>query len=198
MATKYYGINDKWTDDDIENVIEIASEDGSVDSVKVNGEEYGGGGGSAMTLLDSTHLTIEVGDTSTTQTLLTTLTISDSTLIDHSTYLVCEVRKDTAEVGYTGSDIFVSYVYNNGNNEPKIVGIMYRYYNDYLTGTPSSTLNGIYIDPILATNGTLTVKIYKKYNSTYTTGWAGTYTLKLYEANLSPMVPPAFNIVQSD
>lgn len=45
MATKYYGINDKWTDDDIENVIEITSEDGSVDSVKVNGEDYGGGGG---------------------------------------------------------------------------------------------------------------------------------------------------------
>lgn len=47
MATKYYGINDKWTDDDVENVIEIASEDGTVDSVKVNGEEYGGCGGTA-------------------------------------------------------------------------------------------------------------------------------------------------------
>lgn len=50
MATKYYGINDKWTDDDIENVIEIASEDGTVDSVKVNGEEYGGGGGGIPTI----------------------------------------------------------------------------------------------------------------------------------------------------
>lgn len=45
MATKYYGINDKWTDDDIENVIEVASEDGSVNSVMVNGVAYGGGGG---------------------------------------------------------------------------------------------------------------------------------------------------------
>ena len=52
MAIKYYGINDKWTDDDIENVIEIASEDGTVDSVKVNGEDYGGGGGGGLT--DST------------------------------------------------------------------------------------------------------------------------------------------------
>ena len=50
MATKYYGINDKWTDDDIENVIEVASEDGSVDSVKVNGVEYGGGGGGLQTI----------------------------------------------------------------------------------------------------------------------------------------------------
>jgi len=45
MATKYYGINDKWTDDDVANVIEVASEDGTVSSVKVNGVEYGGGGG---------------------------------------------------------------------------------------------------------------------------------------------------------
>lgn len=45
MATKYYGINDKWTDDDVANVIEVASEDGTVGSVKVNGVEYGGGGG---------------------------------------------------------------------------------------------------------------------------------------------------------
>ena len=44
MATKYYGIKDNWTDDDVANVIEVASEDGSVSSVKVNGVEYGGGG----------------------------------------------------------------------------------------------------------------------------------------------------------
>ena len=50
MATKYYGINDKWTDDDIENVIEVTSDDGSVDSVKVNGVEYGGGGGGGTAL----------------------------------------------------------------------------------------------------------------------------------------------------
>lgn len=50
MATKYYGINDKWTDDDIENVIEVASEDGTVNSVMVNGEEYGGGGGDPETV----------------------------------------------------------------------------------------------------------------------------------------------------
>ena len=46
MATKYYGIKDNWTDDDLANVIEVASEDGSVSSVKVNGVEYGGGGSS--------------------------------------------------------------------------------------------------------------------------------------------------------
>ena len=49
MATKYYGIRDNWTDDDVANVIEVASEDGSVSSVKVNGVEYGGGGGDFST-----------------------------------------------------------------------------------------------------------------------------------------------------
>ena len=49
MATKYYGIKDNWTDDDLANVIEVASEDGSVSSVKVNGVEYGGGGGGDFT-----------------------------------------------------------------------------------------------------------------------------------------------------
>ena len=48
MATKYYGIKDNWTDDDVANVIEVASEDGSVSSVKVNGVEYGGGGGGGL------------------------------------------------------------------------------------------------------------------------------------------------------
>ena len=50
MATKYYGIKDNWTDDDVANVIEVASEDGSVSSVKVNGVEYGGGGGGGETV----------------------------------------------------------------------------------------------------------------------------------------------------
>ena len=60
MATKYYGIKDNWTDDDVANVIEVASEDGSVSSVKVNGVEYGGGGGgdfttAEMTVIDTTN-----------------------------------------------------------------------------------------------------------------------------------------------
>lgn len=64
MATKYYGINDKWTDDDVENVIEIASEDGSVNSVKVNGEDYGGGGGgetiAQVTIINNTGDELEL------------------------------------------------------------------------------------------------------------------------------------------
>ena len=57
MATKFYGIKDNWTDDDVANVIEVASEDGSVSSVKVNGVEYGGGGGGG---LDVKHLALTI------------------------------------------------------------------------------------------------------------------------------------------
>lgn len=64
MATKYYGINDKWTDDSLENVIEVASEDGTVSSVKVNGVEYGGGGGGVPTctveIINTTAEEVEV------------------------------------------------------------------------------------------------------------------------------------------
>ena len=63
MATKYYGINDKWTDDSLENVIEVASEDGTVNSVKVNGVEYGGGGGGDAYI--AAHVAIDTGGMST-------------------------------------------------------------------------------------------------------------------------------------
>ena len=67
MATKYYGIKDNWTDDDVANVIEVASEDGSVSSVKVNGVEYGGGGGdnllkTTVIYVNSTGSDLSIGD----------------------------------------------------------------------------------------------------------------------------------------
>lgn len=43
---KSYGIHDKWTDLDKVNNVEINSIDGVIESVKINGEEAGGGGSS--------------------------------------------------------------------------------------------------------------------------------------------------------
>lgn len=45
MAVKNYGIHDKWMDLDKLNNIDIKSVDGVIESVKINGEEAGGGGG---------------------------------------------------------------------------------------------------------------------------------------------------------
>lgn len=45
MAVKTYGIHDQWTDLNKLNIVEIKSENGVVESVKINGEDSGGGGG---------------------------------------------------------------------------------------------------------------------------------------------------------
>ena len=46
MAVKNYGIRDQWTNLDKLNNVDIKSVDGVVESVKINGEEAGGGGSS--------------------------------------------------------------------------------------------------------------------------------------------------------
>jgi len=46
---KNYGIHDEWKDLDKVNDIDIKSVDGIIDSIKVNGEEAGGGGGDFTT-----------------------------------------------------------------------------------------------------------------------------------------------------
>lgn len=46
MAVKNYGIFDKWLNSEQQNVVDVKSTDGVINSVKVNGQEYGGGGSS--------------------------------------------------------------------------------------------------------------------------------------------------------
>ena len=43
MAVKNYGIHDQWTNLDTLNSVDIKSVDGVIESVKINGEEAGGG-----------------------------------------------------------------------------------------------------------------------------------------------------------
>lgn len=54
MATKNYMINDKWLDINKKNIVELQSVDGVLDSVKLNGEEYGGGGSSDFSTAEVT------------------------------------------------------------------------------------------------------------------------------------------------
>lgn len=62
----YYGIHDQWTDLDKENDVLIQSTEGVIDSIKVNGEEYGGGGSSEFT---TAVMTIIVAGNETYQAL---------------------------------------------------------------------------------------------------------------------------------
>lgn len=53
---KNYGIHDTWTDLDKVNDVDIKAVDGVIDSIKVNGEEAGGGGDftiAKLTIVDS-------------------------------------------------------------------------------------------------------------------------------------------------
>ena len=178
MATKYYGINDKWTDDDVANVIEVASEDGTVGSVKVNGVEYGGGG-SATELLHTETYTIEASDTSTSATQIGTITISDFVPADDA-YLFITVRNNNGPQSGTfyGSD-FLTIV----SKEYTTMNTMYFKYDAYkmLTGIGNSTPAGIYVSNVEYNDNTstMTITVSKKYNATNTPNWAGSYTCKV-------------------
>ena len=58
---KFYGAHDQWTDLDKQNDVLITSTDGVIDSVKVNGEDYGGGGSSDFSTAEVTIVGGEIG-----------------------------------------------------------------------------------------------------------------------------------------
>lgn len=197
MATKYYGINDKWTDDDIENVIEVTSEDGSVDSVKVNGVEYGGGGGgSEAEQLLITSATIEAGDTTTSAVKLDSITISDFTL-DENEYVLFAIFRDDDPINaayYGTSGIIVP-----SPSSPSTPGCTaYRYYNYKLTYYGGSY--GIYPDQVYyyASQNKLTFDLMKRYSSTFTPNWSGDYLIKIYKMALDNVIAPSVDITPSE
>lgn len=57
MAVKNYGIRDQWTNLDKLNNVDIKSVDGVIESVKINGEEAGGGGSSDFSTAEVTIIT---------------------------------------------------------------------------------------------------------------------------------------------
>lgn len=87
MAVKNYGIHDKWTDLDKLNNIDIKSVDGVIESVKINGEEAGGGGSSDFSTAEvtivngseSAEISIGVGAFAVEDQDYTTAIILDST-----------------------------------------------------------------------------------------------------------------------
>ena len=56
MAKKTYRVNDFWLDKDKENHVDIESTDGVIGSVKINGEEAGGGGSSDFSTAELTFV----------------------------------------------------------------------------------------------------------------------------------------------
>lgn len=194
MATKYYGINDKWTDDDIENVIEITSEDGSVDSVKVNGEEYEGGGDNInYSLLASGEITTESPST-TSKTLVTTLTGMPDAVKDTSKVLLV-VIKDTADPQASYINETITIFLNNPTMADPSINSMVRvlmYWADSLTSDiafyDSGNAYGIYADSIDLTSGD--ISIYMRQNSSGNFKVDGTYTYEIYSVDYIPGTNP--------
>lgn len=90
MAVKNYLINDKWLDIDKQNIVEVKSTDGVIGSVKVNGEEYGGGGESDFS---TAHVTVITrGDS--TATALAMPAIRDSSR-GSSIFIVTAIPADS-------------------------------------------------------------------------------------------------------
>ena len=90
MATKYYGIKDNWTDDDVANVIEVASEDGSVSSVKVNGVEYGGGGGNFSVAVVEITSAVDIN-------IIGPITVSEDPIYGTTSYASMSVRPNHSD-----------------------------------------------------------------------------------------------------
>lgn len=190
MANKYYGINDKWTDDDLTNVIEVASEDGTVSSVKVNGVEYGGGGGGSMTLILEDSYTVAADDTSTSNTKVKTTSIDDYDY-ENNPYILVEIRReggDAVDGAYYGCDqigLIMPY-----GSQSRIVIMLYRYASGALVtggyGDANSGAYGIYVNGAITSSGKLNLDVYKRYSATITPNWAGSYDIKVYAGKLEP------------
>lgn len=100
MAVKNYMINDKWLDIAKQNIVEVKSTDGVIGSVKVNGEEYGGGGGS------SDFSTAEVTFISVSDTYGANVTTVDNDSLKHETYEVSPQNPVTVTIPlYKGKNI---------------------------------------------------------------------------------------------
>lgn len=89
MAVKNYGIRDQWTNLDKLNNVDIKSVDGVIESVKINGEEAGGGGGSSdfsTAEVTSSADSVEYIDIAAiVQVGPTQITVAQSTLTEDST-----------------------------------------------------------------------------------------------------------------
>lgn len=125
MATKNYMINDKWLDLDKQNIVELQSVDGVLDSVKLNGEEYGGGGGSS----DFSTATVTVSNTTSDMLSVLAVSIRDtpsSAVVPFGTIMADSDRTHTVPLykgvcswKMTSADVVVAVSgdisYDNGN-----------------------------------------------------------------------------------
>lgn len=99
----FYGIHDKWTDINKENDVLVQSTEGVIDSIKVNGEEYGGGGASDL----STAEVIVINQTELPVSFETALIVDeyDEKVFTASATVFGGQTKETEVVLYNGVSV---------------------------------------------------------------------------------------------
>ena len=202
MANRNYLIHDQWTDDDFTNNIEVAVEDGDVVGVEVNGVPYGGGGGGGAEQIYITSATIEAGDTSTTPTEIVNFTVQDVILPENCFfYFSVRLSDDPQDSKYYGSDCIY---YPVPGAQPLFFATAYYYdSNHILKGYSMSSATsgtGVWVSSASLNPNTdeLTVKVSKKYSSTYSPNWSGDYDIRVYILNVEDIQLPKTNITPSE
>ena len=188
MATKYYGIRDNWTDDDVANVIEVASEDGSVSSVKVNGVEYGEGGGATLLATQD----FEVNTTSTTKITVGTIQAgSEAYTSNKILYVAIRDLAGPRTDHFLGTDCWMcnSYHANGSTNKFNVVPVSGYCVDTNDKYSAIASQFGVYAASV---SNTGEVTIEAKYNSTSSRTIDGTFRCKVYllewPDNLNPFI----------
>lgn len=160
--------------------------------VQTTGTASGGGGGIG-TLLNTTSL----GSINTTSTTATSLNISLSVsgvnnydlLIVESSVNSLTANRHCATIGLiflTGSSTVATK--NGGGIATMKLNIKCGSNTSTKTSVQGTTAYGIYPNSVSVSNGTATIPMYRRYNSTSTGTINGTYTARVYGVNLVDLI----------
>lgn len=162
------------------------------DGTQASGSASGGGGGIG-TLLNTTSL----GSINTTSTSATSLNISLSVsgvnnydlLIVESSVNSLTANRHCATIGLiflTGSSTVATK--NGGGIATMKLNIKCGSNTSTKTSVQGTTAYGIYPNSVSVSNGTATIPMYRRYNSTSTGTINGTYTARVYGVNLVDLI----------
>ena len=154
-----------------------------------------GGGGSGLTLLQTTS--IGALSTSSTSAADTGKTISLASTTGWQNYdlLIVDISVDTTTNGrHTSTVSFVILTGTSNVSTKNTYTVGSNKWNSKLgsTGTgstrQSTTAYGVYINAASASNNTLTLTVYYRYNSNSTGTLNGTYTARIYGVKLYDLI----------
>lgn len=158
----------------------------------VAGSYTGSGGSGGIGELISTNSLGTISTTSTTATSVTSISVSninsyDALLVDCSVNTVTNGR-------HTSTCSFVWLTASSSSATKNGAGVCTARYNTRISSTgvtttvQGTTAYGVYVNSCSISNGTVTIAIYRRYNSTSTTTINGTYTARVYGIKLVDLI----------